>query len=101
MVTIMPIVNAITGLPISLSGIGVRESLLEVLLKDLCNLPAAIGVSISVIGYSYFVLFGVIGGIIYLVCSGRDALPRDPALHVRTMLNYRPREYAEDKLSRR
>ena len=35
MVTIMPIVNAITGLPISLSGIGVRESLLEVLIKDL------------------------------------------------------------------
>jgi uncharacterized protein (TIRG00374 family) len=67
MVTIMPIVNAITGLPISLSGIGVRESLLEVLLKDLCNLPAAIGVSISVIGYSYFVLFGVTGGIIYLL----------------------------------
>jgi uncharacterized protein (TIRG00374 family) len=67
MITIMPIVNAITGLPISLSGIGVRESLLEVLLKDLCNLPAVIGVSISVIGYSYFVLFGVIGGIIYLV----------------------------------
>jgi uncharacterized protein (TIRG00374 family) len=67
MVTIMPIVNAITGLPISLSGIGVRESLLEVLLKDLCNLPPAIGVSISVIGYSYFVLFGVIGGIIYLL----------------------------------
>ena len=53
--------------PISLSGIGVRESLLEVLLKDLWNLPAAIGVSISVIGYSYFVLFGVIGGIIYLL----------------------------------
>jgi glycosyltransferase 2 family protein len=67
MITIMPIVNAITGLPISLSGIGVRESLLEVLLKDLCNLPAAIGVWISVIGYSYFVLFGVIGGIIYLL----------------------------------
>jgi glycosyltransferase 2 family protein len=67
MITIMPIVNAITGLPISLSGIGVRESLLEVLLKDLSNLPPAIGVSISVIGYSYFVLFGVIGGIICLL----------------------------------
>jgi glycosyltransferase 2 family protein len=66
-ISIMPIVNAITGLPISLSGIGVRESLLEVLFKDLCNLPPVIGVSISVIGYSYFVLFGVIGGIVYLV----------------------------------
>ena len=65
----MPIVNAITGLPISLSGIGVRESLLEVLFKDLCDLPSVIGVSISVIGYSYFVLFGVIGGIVYLLQS--------------------------------
>jgi uncharacterized protein (TIRG00374 family) len=67
MITIMPIVNAITGLPISLSGIGVRESLLEVLFKDLCNLSPVIGVSISVIGYSYFVLFGVIGGLVYLL----------------------------------
>jgi glycosyltransferase 2 family protein len=67
MIAIMPIVNAITGLPISLSGIGVRESLLEILLKDLCNLPPVIGVSISVIGYSYFVLFGVIGGLVYLL----------------------------------
>lgn len=66
-ISIMPIVNAITGLPISLSGIGVRESLLEVLLKDLCNLPPVIGVSISVIGYAYFVLFGVVGGIVYLL----------------------------------
>jgi glycosyltransferase 2 family protein len=66
-ISIMPIVNAITGLPISVSGIGVRESLLEVLFKDLCNLPPVIGVSISVIGYSYFVLFGVIGGLVYLV----------------------------------
>ena len=68
-ISIMPIVNAITGLPISLSGIGVRESLLEVLLKDLCDLPSVLGVSISVIGYSYFVLFGVIGGIVYLLQS--------------------------------
>jgi glycosyltransferase 2 family protein len=66
-ISIMPIVNAITGLPISLGGIGVRESLLEVLFKDLCNLPAVIGVSISVIGYAYFVLFGLIGGIVYLL----------------------------------
>ncbi len=66
MCSIMPIVTAIISLPITPSGIGFRESLLQILLHDLCNVPNQIGVLISLLGFAYFVLFGVAGGITYL-----------------------------------
>jgi hypothetical protein len=64
--SIMPIVTCIISLPITPSGIGFRESLLEILLKDLCNVPNQVGVLISLLGFAYFVLFGIAGGITYL-----------------------------------
>lgn len=66
MFTIMPIVTAIISLPITPSGIGFRETLIEILLRDLANVPNEVGVLISLVGFAYFVLFGVVGGIIYL-----------------------------------
>ncbi len=66
MCSIMPIVTSIISLPITPSGIGFRESLLEILLHDLCNVPNQIGVLISLLGFAYFVVFGVAGGITYL-----------------------------------
>ena len=42
MFSIMPIVNTLTALPISFAGIGVRESLFQVLLHDLCRAPEAV-----------------------------------------------------------
>jgi uncharacterized protein (TIRG00374 family) len=64
--SIMPIVTSIISLPITPSGIGFRESLLGILLNDLCNVPTEIGVLISLLGFAYFVLFGVAGGVTYL-----------------------------------
>jgi uncharacterized protein (TIRG00374 family) len=66
MFTIMPIVTAIISLPITPSGIGFRESLIEILLRDLCNVPSELGVLISLVGFAFFVLFGIVGGFIYL-----------------------------------
>jgi uncharacterized protein (TIRG00374 family) len=66
MCSIMPIVTSIISLPITPSGIGFRESLLEILLNDLCDVPYQIGVLISLLGFAYFVLFGIAGGITYL-----------------------------------
>jgi uncharacterized protein (TIRG00374 family) len=66
MCSIMPIVTSIISLPITPSGIGFRESLLEILLRDLCNVPAEIGVLVSLLGFAYFVVFGIAGGIAYL-----------------------------------
>jgi glycosyltransferase 2 family protein len=66
MCSIMPIVTSIISLPVTPSGIGFRESLLEILLRDLCNVPVEIGVLVSLLGFAYFVVFGIAGGITYL-----------------------------------
>jgi glycosyltransferase 2 family protein len=66
MCSIMPIVTSIISLPVTPSGIGFRESLLEILLRDLCGVPAQIGVLVSLLGFAYFVVFGITGGIIYM-----------------------------------
>ena len=71
MFTIMPIVTSIISLPITPSGIGFRETLFEILLRDLCNVPNEVGVLISLLGFSFFVFFGVVGGIVYLFYAPR------------------------------
>ena len=60
--SIMPIVNTLTALPISFAGIGVRESLFQVLLHDLCRAPEAIGVLIGALGFAIRLLWGLPGG---------------------------------------
>ena len=74
MFSIMPIVTAIISLPITPSGIGFRESLLGILLNDLCGVPNEIGVLISLLGFAYFVLFGIAGGITYLFLCAKKTL---------------------------
>jgi uncharacterized membrane protein YbhN (UPF0104 family) len=71
MITIMPIVTCIISLPITPGGVGFRESLFEILLRDLCKVPGEVAVLISLLGFSYFVLFGLVGGICYLFYSPR------------------------------
>ena len=38
--TAMPVIDAISGMPVSIAGVGVRETLFEVLLRDLAGVPA-------------------------------------------------------------
>jgi len=64
---IMPIVNTITSLPISVAGVGLREKLFEELLGKLCNVPDAVAVLISTSGFLVIAAWGVIGGIIYIL----------------------------------
>jgi hypothetical protein len=64
--SVMPIVNAITSIPISLSGIGVREKLFEQLLNSLYGIPGPQAVLISLLGYLTVVLWSLAGGLIYL-----------------------------------
>lgn len=62
---VMPIVNTITALPISLSGVGVREKLFEELLGDLAGVPAEVAVLTSVTGFLVLILWGLVGAAIY------------------------------------
>lgn len=64
--SVMPVVGTITSIPISLGGIGLREGIFETLFHSLYGLPGATAVLISISGYLITVLWGLVGGVIYL-----------------------------------
>ncbi len=66
MTSIMPLVTAISSLPISLNGIGVREALFERLLWELCGVPQGTGLLISITGMFIYMAWGLPGGLFYL-----------------------------------
>ena len=66
MTSIMPLVTAISSLPISLNGIGVREALFEELLAQLCGVSRGTGLLISIAGMTIYLLWGLVGGFFYL-----------------------------------
>lgn len=66
MTSIMPLVTAISSLPISLNGIGVREALFEELLAELCGVSRGTGLLISIAGMTVYLLWGLVGGVFYL-----------------------------------
>jgi uncharacterized membrane protein YbhN (UPF0104 family) len=63
---IMPIVNTLTALPISFAGIGIRESLFQVLLNDLCGIKPGVGAAIGSLGFAMRALWGLPGGVLLL-----------------------------------
>lgn len=66
-VSIMPLVNTITGVPISFGGVGVRETLFKNLLGHLCGVPAATAALAASLGYAIQASWGLIGGASYLL----------------------------------
>lgn len=66
MTSIMPLVTAVSSLPISLNGIGWREALLDNALMDLCGVPIGTGTIISIAGMGVYLLWGLVGGAFYL-----------------------------------
>jgi len=66
MMSIMPLVTAVSSLPISLNGIGVREALLDELLHVLCGVAKGTGMLVSIAGMVVYLLWGLPGGWFYL-----------------------------------
>jgi len=66
MTSLMPLVTAVSSLPISLNGMGFREALMDHALKDLCNAAPGTGTIISIAGMSVYLLWGLVGGVFYL-----------------------------------
>lgn len=64
---VMPTVDIISGLPVSLGGVGVRENLFVLLLGDLAAVPGPVAVSVSLCGYLMTALWGVPGAFYWLV----------------------------------
>ena len=60
---VMPVVDVIAALPISISGLGVRERTFEFMLSQLTGIPASAAVSASLIGFLFNIFWGVVGGL--------------------------------------
>jgi uncharacterized membrane protein YbhN (UPF0104 family) len=74
--SIMPLVNSITGVPISFGGVGLRETLFQKLLGDLAGMPLASAALAASLGYALQASWGVLGGLAYLLVpfgSGQKA----------------------------
>ncbi len=63
---IMPIVNTIAAIPISIGGTGIREGLFVKLLGGLCNIPEAMALTISLTTYAVLIAWSLVGGVVYL-----------------------------------
>src|SRR6267154_1236414 len=69
---IMPVVNTLSAMPISLGGLGVREGLVQVFLNRLCGVRETDAVLISSTGYFLPFCWGLIGGGLYLFYRPSD-----------------------------
>jgi uncharacterized membrane protein YbhN (UPF0104 family) len=63
---IMPIINTLTALPISVGGLGVREKLFQVFLGELCGVSEAVAAVMSTTGFALSLVWGVLGGLLYI-----------------------------------
>ncbi len=64
--TVMPIVDLVSSLPITISGLGLRERTFDFLVSDLANIETSSSVSASLIGFLFHAFWGLVGGV-YLV----------------------------------
>ncbi len=62
----MPVIDALSGMPISIAGVGVREKLFEVLMKDLAGVPAETAVAASLAGFGCNVIWALLGALFFL-----------------------------------
>lgn len=73
MFSIMPIVDVITMLPVTLSGIGLREKTFEALLGALCGVPASAAVLISLGGFGLYACWSLLGAPVFIAYRTRLA----------------------------
>jgi glycosyltransferase 2 family protein len=73
-ISAMPVIDAISGMPISVAGVGVREKLFEVLMKDLAGVPAATAVAASLVGFACNAFWALLGALFFL--KKRDRVSR-------------------------
>jgi len=69
---IMPVVNTLSAMPVSLGGLGVREGLFQIFLNQLSGVRETDAVLISATGYLLTFFWGLLGGILYLFYRPTD-----------------------------
>ena len=67
--SIMPLVNTVTALPISFGGVGVRETLFQELLGNLAHVPPAIAAISASLGFLIQASWGLLGAVVFLAAK--------------------------------
>ena len=65
-ISAMPVIDAISGLPISVAGIGVREKLFETLLRDLAAVKPETAIAASLVGFFCNAIWAGFGALLFL-----------------------------------
>ena len=65
--SIMPLVDTIVSVPISLGGIGVRETLFQELLRNLSRVPPALAAFAGSLGFLNQAAWGLLGAAVFLM----------------------------------
>lgn len=75
---VMPVIDLVSALPITVSGLGVREMLFEEMLATLAGVPSDVALLISLAGFGCSVLWYLCGGIVFPLyrTSGAKKRPR-------------------------
>ena len=72
---IVPVVTSISALPITPSGLGVRENLyVWMLAVPTLGVPAAQALLLSLVGYAGSLVWSLVGGVIYLTLKQKQHL---------------------------
>jgi hypothetical protein len=71
---VMPIVDVIAALPISVSGLGVREQAFDFLLHLLTGIETSQAVAASLIGFLFQLFWGLVGGLVFLTARSRKPI---------------------------
>jgi hypothetical protein len=75
---VLPMERTITALPISFAGVGLRETILQVLLSNLCHIEVPVAKLIGTMSFLIILLCSAPGGIVYFFYK-----PAGAARHVR------------------
>lgn len=70
-VSIMPVVNTITSIPVSVGGLGVRETLFQQLLSNLADVPPALAAFGASLGFAIQAAWGALGAATYALWRKR------------------------------
>ncbi len=63
--SVMPIVEALISLPVSVAGLGVREKSFEYLLEALADIPMESAVLVSLGGFACWSVWNLVGGLVF------------------------------------
>jgi uncharacterized membrane protein YbhN (UPF0104 family) len=63
--SVMPIINTLAALPISMGGTGPREGMFQTLLSELCGLTSGQSVAISLTGFVLVLFWALVGAGVY------------------------------------